>query len=334
MGSWLNMINSAFNTPQVIKTLILALILIFLFNVNPACSETLDLQGEVSNLIGINPEIVNIIKDEAAKVKQEIDESIKQQISQEDFKLIKTINEECDKEFALKTLAIQHFNTVKHLFDETRNSLDTYIKFLGVFVTVSVIVVGSIIGTDIKDAKQVRNAFREEIEETGKSRKELENELNRLKQIESEIKEKDKEINELLEIRKSLKSKAIIWISDEESKSDNEMIGDLQDNGFSNISVYDVSNLEASLSSIKQCDCMIYSVSKFSLLRNAEVIVSFLESMPRKPPLLIYTYSSGERVSVTDEQMSKLNEYRNYSISTTPGNFKSLFNGLILGLAV
>jgi hypothetical protein len=159
--------------------------------------------------------------------------------------------------------------------------------------------------------------------------KRLESELSALDKLKEEIERKDEEINELLELRKSLKSRKIVWAFSR--KSDYKMLEDLRNDGFKAIHEWDLE--EPSSKPLKEeCDVMIYSF--LSEENSLNEIISFLRSKERKVPLVVYTYDKNLQVKIPNEQFDILNEYRNYSISNTPGNFKSLFNGLVLGLTI
>lgn len=300
---------------------------------NVVAQQTIDL-----NASDLSPEIISAIQIEMDRHREEIDIQIENRFFEQESNLISSLNEKVEDELSSRDIPSQHFDMVKHIFDETRNSFNTLIWAITILTTVAAVVIAMTLGGSVRDVKQVKDSVGSEIDGAKQLQKDLAEELQKIKNMEREIQEKDRSVNELLEIRKSLREKIILWIFERENENDQEMVRDLRENNFKNILMFHINEVRAPRSESRWgngCDCVVYSMSEMSTLETLESIISRLTSMPRKPPLLIYTYnSSGKSFKISDEQMNELNQYRNYSISTTPGNFKSTFNGLILGIVI
>ncbi|NMF86474.1 hypothetical protein [Nodosilinea sp. P-1105] len=323
-------------TPLLIILLTaLTIIGIFLYSdqSHVAAQQTVDL-----NSPNLPPETISAIQLEIDRHREEIDAQIENWFSEQESNLISTLNQKVEDEFSSEDLPSQHFDMVKHIFDETRNSFDILARGIIILTTVAVAVIAIPLGGSLRSINKVKDSVELEINKTQKLTTDLSEKLKNIKDLEREIQEKDKNINELLEIRKSLREKRILWISEKKNDNDQEMIGDLRENKFQNISMHDIREFNESgfgSSWHSECDCVVYSMSDISKLESLKSVISCLRAMPRKPPILIYTYKpNGKPFKISDDQMSELNQYRNYAISTTPGNFKSTFNGLILGIVV
>lgn len=287
----------------------------------------------------LSPEIISAIQLEIDRFREEIDAQIENRFLEQESNLISSLNEKVEEaEFSSRDLPSQHFDMVKHIFDETRNSFNFLITAITILTTIAVTLIAITLGGSIRDIKKVKDSVESQIYEAQKLQGDLSEKLQKIKNLEREIQEKDKNVNELLEIRKSLREKIILWIFERQNDNDQEMIRDLRENKFQNISIHGIHEVRASNFGSdweNGCDCVVYSMSEMSELEDLKSVIACLRSMPRRPPILIYTYNpSGKSFKILDDQMNELNQYRNYAISTTPGNFKSTFNGLILGIVI
>jgi len=271
----------------------------------------------------------------------DLEKRIYEKIITNNSKLREEIYLECNKESALEKYALLHFNAVKHIFDETRNSLETLIKYgLGIISIIAAILF-YFVGQKYKDFDQIKQEYKvltEDIKnKTYKIKSltnDLEKELEKVNKLQEDLEKKDEEVYELLRIRKSIKNTKIVWAFESKHKYHETMLDELQNNGFNNILKWNIYS-EESAPSTEQCDFMIYSYTNSDSEKSSErldKLISFLDSTKRNVPFMIYTYNNGKKAKVPEQHMNMLNNYQNYSISTTPGNFKSLFNGLILGI--
>lgn len=319
------------NMLRIFLTLVFIAYISFWVEVNPAYS-----QEKLNQGITVTPEIVKIIQGEINQANNFFELRLKEEFLDQENKITSLIQEKVATENIFKDISLQHFNTVKHIFDETRNSFNNLIWAITILTAISAFTIATIVGREIKDSRQVKDDIKSEVQEAQKLRGTLEGELMKIEELEKEIKEKDKELNELLELRRSLKSKEIVWVFEDKDKQDFEIVKDLKKNGFENISEYSIGKIVSAFnqSGVNKCDCMIYSLSESSSIQGLKIVLSSLNSMKQKPPLLIYTFNGGNKITIVNDQLTELDNYRNYSISTTPGNFKSLFNGLILGITI
>ncbi|GAB1543761.1 hypothetical protein NUACC21_64370 [Scytonema sp. NUACC21] len=337
---------------RALQTSVIIFFYLIVLEVKPVYSENLKLQLTQTSLTG-TPQIMKAIESKNLLSQEDFEARIRQEISNEVSKLNDKINTECNKEFAWKEHSIQHFNTIKHIFDETRNSIETIVKYSLLIISVVLAIFAILIGKEYKDFKQIQEDFKKtnedvkiKIDELNKQSQELrslkeqaqkiqedvEKELEKTIRLKEDFQKKDKEVYEILELRKSIKETKIVWAFESEETSDDRIaIKELKDNGFKNIyewKVYD----EVEIPSQQECDFMIYSyINSANSLEKLKKVIAFLNSTGRKIPLIVYTYNNGRRLTMPDEEVDILNTYRNYSLSTTPGNFKSLFNGLIIG---
>jgi hypothetical protein len=320
------------------------------FRIPPAYSQNLN-QHLTQSLLSLNPEILKFIDNQTTQLQNEFDARIRKDISSVTTKLTDKINMECNQEFIWKEHSIQHFNTIKHIFDETRISIETLVKYALLIISAVLAIFAVLIGKEYKDFKQIQESFRksnedvknkidelnnqaQELEALKKQAQEfqedLEDELRKTIKLKDDLQNKDKEIYEFLEIQKSIKNTRIVWAFESEDVDDDEMVKELQNNGFKNIyewKIYD----EAVTPSKDKSDFMIYSyTNSANSSERLERLIAFLNSIERKIPLIIYTYNNGKRPNMPREEINMLDAYKNYSLSTTPGNFKSQFNSLIL----
>lgn len=299
----------------------------------------------------IDPIIVQAIEIKANELQKSIEISIESKISDVSSKLIKKIDTECNKEFIWKDISTQHFNGVKHVFDETRNSIEILIKYSLFIISIVMTIFAILVGKQFKDFKEIQENFKksseivkDKIEELKKQEqelmelkdkaqkvnKEIEVELSNIIKFKEDMKKKDEEIYQLLELQKAIKNKKIIWAIESDNIDDSEIIKELQDQGFKNINEWKVFD-ETKIPAKEDCDFMVYSYSKSDKSsERLDRVLKYLCSTDRRIPLIIYTYNNGKRADLPGEYIVMLNTYRNYSLSTTPGNFKSVFNSTII----
>ncbi|PID56990.1 hypothetical protein CSB45_08685 [candidate division KSB3 bacterium] len=304
-------------------------------------------QQQTQTSTPLEPQILQAIESETSKIQKEF--------SLEFSKLDTKVNTECNKEFIWKEHSTQHFNAIKHTFDETNKSITTLTKWgLGIL---SAVLGGfaTFIGKQYKDFKQIQEDFRQsnedvrnkieglnrqaqELQETRKQtkalQKESEDELHEIIKLKEDMKKKDDEIYGILDFRKAIKNTKIIWAVETENVDDSEIIGELQNNGFKSIHEWKVYHKPPPQKD--ECDFMVYSYNNSTnSSERLQRVLTFLQSTEKKVPLIVYTYNNGDKSKLPDEHVNMLNKkYKYYALSNTPGNFRSLFNGLIIGQGV
>jgi hypothetical protein len=154
--------------------LTLIILLSLWFGVAPAYSQDFPKTVD-SGSLNISPETADFIQNKILALKRDLETEIKNEISIQEARMISEFNEKYAREVTLKEVSLLHFNTVKHLFDETKSSLETLAKYsiisIGVLTAIAATIATILIGRDYKQVKQVREEFNDEIKEVQESRK-------------------------------------------------------------------------------------------------------------------------------------------------------------------
>lgn len=249
-----------------------------------------------------------------------------------------------DEESIWRDYAREHFNTIKHVFDESKDALITLIKYsitgISIVFTAGVVLLSTQF-TNLRQVVERAGLLTEEVESQNaelqtslkRSREladELSNELAGINEYKETLKEQYKEVFDFLQGEEKVKEKAVIWIFESERTSDYGMIKNLKNDGFENVDVWHISTAPLPSNRVKTYDLAVYSyVNSEDAYSKVQSLINFLQERDSLIPLIVYIYNKDVQVNIPNEQISILKDYGRYLISTTPTNFKSNFRTLI-----
>ena len=275
-------------------------------------------------------------------IRKEIDSYLKNKIELETAEIEKELSYQYQERSDWKEYSRQHFLIIKHIFDETRNSLTTIIQYSVIGVSIVFAVAAWLIRGELNNFRQVEELFRKITEDVNEKNKELlvlkeksqslkdefAQEIQGIHDFKESLRQQYSEVYEFLEVEKSIKKRAIIWIFERDAQKDYGIIDDLKRDGFSNIDKWCLDTVELPLK--QDYDFAIYSYMNFGgskeKLKN---VLSFMNSSQKEIPLIIFIYNEERKVTIPDEEMSMLQKYGRFSIATTPSRFKAEFKTLI-----
>ena len=283
----------------------------------------------------INP--LNNLSEE--EIGEYIENKIQSRLSKIESEINKYKTEEDWKEFSR-----QHFNTVKHIFDETRNSLVSLIQYSLIIISVVFGIAAFLIRGEFTNFKEAQERFRilsEELEKKNKELIELSKESEEIKEkftielegisaYKDELKSEYQEVYNFLETEKKIKNRQVIWIFETDRLQDYGLCESLKKEGYKNIDKWQIESRddqpEGSYSLI------IYSYKGVNgSEENLKKIIEFTQKNNKELPMILFIYSEEEKIRISDADEALLRKYGKYSIVTTPSRFKAEFKTLIRG---
>ena len=300
-------------------------------------------QGEI-----LKNELSNSVVDSEEQFKfdesfrKEIETYVKKKVELEIIEKLERINLGAEDNEDWKEYSRQHFNIVKHIFDETRSSLTTLIQYSVISISIVFATAAFLIRGEFNNFKQVEDRFRKLTEELSKKNEELldlkeksqllkdelTQELDGISEFKENLKKQYSEVYNFLENEKNIKKKRILWAFEASELEDYGMIENLNKDGFNCIDkcYLDVKNIPFN----QKYDMVIYSYKKSDQSKkNLGQIIGFIDSFKKDVPLIVFIYDKEKQVKIPDDQISMLQQYGRFSIATTPSRLQSEFKMLI-----
>lgn len=335
---------------RILLTSIFAIFLSLLLEVHPVYSQDQLIQEGSIKLSNIEFEITEEELDSSGILENEVQDLVRKEIEKYLSGFINSNFNEASTERSIyknendawREYARLHFNTVKHIFDETRNSLTTLIQYSIIGISVVFATAAFLVRGEFNNFKQVEERFQEvtkDVDEKSKElldikeksqrlKDELEQELRGIDDFKESLKRQYSEVYDFIESEKTVKNKNIIWIFEEKNTKNYGIISDLQRDGFENIATWKLG--ESLVPPKGSHEFAIYSFEGGQEAQEKlKMVIDFAESFEKEIPIIIFIYSEDMRIDIPDSAMGLLRKYGKFSIATTPSRFKSEFKTLI-----